>query len=279
MDKFNGRMAQRLERSVYTRKVPGLNPGAPTMEIKIVYEDEDLVVLNKPSGLLTHPANRKDASDSVVGWLLSNYPEITKVKDAYSQSLGQWVDLRPGIVHRLDKETSGLMIAAKNQTAFDYLKNQFQQRKINKTYLALVRGLLKDRSGVIEKPLAKLGAKQTVRLRGKKELVEKTAVTEYKVLKSYGSRSKTDQDYQLLEISPKTGRMHQIRVHLQSIGHSVVCDSRYDKKYSCPPALGRLFLHAQKLSFTTPSGKALTLETDLPPKLEQFLKTLKKSTD
>lgn len=244
------------------------------MNISIVYEDNDIVVINKPAGLLTHPINRTDTSESVVSWVLEKYPEIKNVTDKHGETLGQWVDLRPGIVHRLDRETSGLMIIAKTQTAFDYLKNQFQERKIKKTYLALVSDKLKEKSGRIELPLGKIGTKQSTQIHGKRDLKEKAAITEYKVVATYKLPATS---YQLLEVSPLTGRTHQIRAHLKSIGHPIVCDPIYGGKSPvCPSELGRLFLHAQKLSFTTPSGQALTLETDLPQELAGFLENLPK---
>lgn len=242
-------------------------------QIKTIYEDADILIIDKPSGLLTHPVNREDKSESVVSWVLKTHPEIVGVKDVCGEKLGNWVDLRPGIVHRLDKETSGLLVIAKNQPAFDYLKKLFQERKIKKTYIALVYGRLKNKKGVIEIPLGKLGTRQTTRIHGKRDLKEKNAITEYEVLKEYTG-------YSLLEIAPKTGRTHQIRVHLKSIGHPVVCDPLYaGKKLVCPPELGRLFLHAQKLSFVSPAGESLTVETDSPPELAGFLKNLPKNVN
>jgi len=241
-------------------------------QIKTIYEDGDFLIIDKPSGLLTHPVNHKDKSESVVGWLLEKYPEIAKVRDQYGTSIGEWTDLRPGIVHRLDRETSGLLLIAKTQSAFDYLKKLFAERKIKKTYLALVHGHLKNKSGVIETPLGKLGTRQTVKTRGKHTLKEKPAITEYKVLSYY---SLLTTHYSLLEVYPKTGRTHQIRVHLKFIGHPVVCDPLYaGKKHTCPAELGRLFLHAQKLSFVSPSGTVITVESDLPVALKSFLSNL-----
>jgi 23S rRNA pseudouridine1911/1915/1917 synthase len=236
--------------------------------IKVIYEDADILIIDKPSGLLTHPVNREDKSDSVVGWALKKHPEIAQIQDKYGEKVGVWTDIRPGIVHRLDRETSGLIIIAKNQFAFDYLKNLFKERSVKKTYIALVYGHLKNNSGVIEAPIGKLGGRQSTRIHGKKDLAEKTAVTEYKVLKEFT-------EYSLVEVSPKTGRTHQIRVHFKSIGHPLVCDPIYaGKNLTCPPDLGRLFLHAQKLSFASPHGGALTIETDLPPELQNFLDKL-----
>ncbi|MEK7507267.1 MAG: RluA family pseudouridine synthase [Patescibacteria group bacterium] len=241
------------------------------MSPRIVYEDPELLVINKPAGLLTHPKHSSDQSPSVVGWLLEKYPSIAKVGDPEKLRNGARDPLRPGIVHRLDKETSGLLIIAKTQMAFDHLKKQFQERKIKKTYLALVYGKLKNKSGVIDAPLGKLGIRQSTKIHGKKELAEKEAITEYQVITEY-------QDYSLLEVKPQTGRTNQIRVHLKAIGHPVVCDPVYaGRKAVCPPELGRLFLHAQKLSFTTPTGQALTLEADPPPELENFLRGLPKA--
>src|SRR3989344_327792 len=270
-----GRVVQRLECPPYTRKVPGSNPGAPTMEIPIIYEDGDFLIIDKPSGLLTHPVNREDKSPSVVGWVLEKYPEIAHVHDEYGASVGEWVDLRPGIVHRLDRETSGLLLIAKTQPSFNYLKNLFAERKIKKSYLALVYGHLKNQRGVIDAPLGKVvdrsgQGRQTTRINAKNKLKEKAAVTEYEVHEEY-------LDYSLVEARPQTGRTHQIRAHLRSIGHPVVCDRIYaGKKMVCPFELGRLFLHAAKLSFVSPAGSAITVESDLPKELDNFLQTLPK---
>ncbi len=248
--------------------------GIEKSKISITYEDSALLVINKPSGLLTHPKNLKDQSESVVSWLIQKYPQIKGVGED---------KLRPGIVHRLDKETSGLLVIAKTQAAFDYLKKLFQERKISKVYLALVYGHLKNRTGIIEAPLGKLGTHQTTRTHGKRELKEKEAITEYKVADYYSPRKASQRgrllttNYSLLEVHPLTGRTNQIRVHLKSIGHPVVCDGIYGgRRLLCPPQLGRLFLHAQKLSFTAPSGQALTLEADLPEDLTDFLENLKR---
>lgn len=236
--------------------------------IKIIYEDEDILAINKPSGLVTHPKNINDGQPSVVGWLLSKHPDIKNVGDWHNFPEQEAESrLRPGMVHRLDKETSGVLLIAKNQKSFDYLKDLFKNGEIKKSYTALVWGRVEKNSGTINLPLGKLGTKQTTKIHGGKELKEKTAVTEFRVLKRF-------QGLTLLEVHPKTGRTHQIRIHLKSISHPVVCDSIYGKKSDCPDKLGRLFLHAEKISFVTPSGKAMTLETGMPSDLEEFLKTL-----
>lgn len=256
-------------------------------KIKIVYETPSFLVINKPAGLLTHPANRQDKSPSVVAWLLEKYPEITNVVDQYGKKVGEWVDLRPGIVHRLDRETSGLMLIAKTQFAFDYFKKLFAERKIKKNYLALVHGHLKNPGGIIETPLGRIGARQTTRTYGRRRLKEKSAVTQYKVISKYTSPklltknsieyNVNNYNFSLLEVFPRTGRTHQIRVHLKSIGYPVVCDPLYaGKQAMCPPGLGRMFLHAFKLIFISPAGEAISVEADLPEELENFLKNLQK---
>ncbi len=218
----------------------------------IVFESPELVVLNKPAGMLTHPKHLHDQSLSIIPLLLDHYPEVATVGDQPT--------LRPGIVHRLDKDTSGLIVVARTQNAFLKLKEQFQSRTISKTYLAVVYGIPSPAKGNIDRPLGKIGVRQSTRIHGKHELNEKSALTEYEVKKG-----------NLLEVRPRTGRTHQIRVHLNSIGHPVVGDPLYGGKQGKADyaILRRFLLHAQKLSFITPRGEALSLEADPP---EDFLK-------
>jgi len=228
--------------------------------MEIIYEDKNLLVINKLSGLIVHPKHPKDVGPSVAGWLLKKYPEIRNVGENL---------LRPGIVHRLDRETSGLLLIAKNNDSFFYLKNLFQERKIKKYYLALVWGRPKKESGLINAPLGKIGIRQTTRISGKKELKERAAATEYRTIKKF-------QDFTLLEVAPKTGRTHQIRIHLKFIGHPVAGDKIYGfAKNKLTAESPRLFLHAYKLEFTTPDGKSLVLETGLPEDLQNFISALK----
>jgi 23S rRNA pseudouridine1911/1915/1917 synthase len=248
------------------------------MEISIVYDSPDFVVINKPSGLLTHPRNKDDHRPSVLSWLLEHYPQAATVGDPTSLKLrGAGDPPRPGIVHRIDKETSGLLLLVKTQDTFKYFKHLFHDRLISKQYIALVYGTVDNDKGIIDAPLFKFGTRQSTRPPKEGKTLEQNAHTEYRVMKRYES-------YTLLEVSPKTGRTHQIRIHFRSIGHPIVGDKIYAPKSLLalpkplakegPPELGRLFLHAQKLSFTTPSGQAMTLEADMPPELEHFLQTL-----
>lgn len=239
------------------------------IEVQIVYEDEDLLVVNKPAGLIVHPKNLTDDQKSLSSWVDENYPKLKEVGEPFIAS-GSPLP-RYGIVHRLDKDTSGLIVIAKNQPAFDYSKNLFQTHQITKHYYALVHGQPKEKSGTINAPLGRIGLKRTTRTQGKKLIDSKESITEYKVIKNYPLLTN---HYSLLDVSPKTGRTHQIRVHLKSIGCPVVGDFVYGPKYSKDSQPPRLFLHAYKLEFTTPSGKALTIEADMPPELQNFINML-----
>ena len=230
------------------------------MNISLVYEDNNLLIVNKPSGLITHPKNAEDKQESVTGWLVEKYPETKTIGED---------PLRPGLVHRLDKDTSGLLVIAKTQDSFFYLKSLFQDKKIKKFYLALVHGKPKESKGIIDAPMGRIGMKRTTQLHGKKKLKdEKTAVTEYSTLKNFNN-------FTLLEVSPHTGRTHQIRVHLKSIGNPIAGDPLYGhggKKGPKEPS--RLFLHAYKLQFVSPDGKSLAFEADLPEDLQKFINEL-----
>ena len=215
-----------------------------------------------------------------------------------NKKVGDEPELRPGIVHRLDKDTSGVLIAAKNQKAFEFLKKQFsapslklskegrdlayggQNRNIVKKYLALVEGDLKTDKGVIDLPIGRSFSdfrKKVASSDYKGELRE--AITEYKVLERFSVQHSMSNisDYTLVEAYPKTGRTHQIRVHLKAIGHPVVCDSLYGgKRMTCPLGLKRHFLHANFFEFVSPSGARLKLEADLPEDLAGVLNVLRK---
>lgn len=206
-------------------------------------------------------SNKRQTSNdkTLVDWLLENYPEVKKVGDE--------PNIRPGIVHRLDKDTSGIMAIALNQETFNYLKKLFQSRQIKKTYLALVWGVVPQKSGTINKPLGiKSGSvKRSVTARK----MVKEAVTDYKVIKRFD-------DFTMLEVTPRTGRTHQIRVHLASIGHPIVGDKLYGRKI-IPKNLTRQFLHAEAIEFTLPNGQRFKAAADLPQDLADFIKSLPES--
>ena len=256
-----------VERLVYTEEAVGSIPTPRTMsEISIVYEDANLLVINKPAGLIVHPKNATDNQPSVCDWVQAHYPHLRDVGEPFSASgtpLPRW-----GILHRLDKETSGLLLIAKNDDVFYFLKKQFRERTISKSYQALVYGQPKEPAGTISFPLGRIGLKRTTQIVGKKLIDSKESVTEYRTLKNF-------EKYTLLDVSPKTGRTHQIRVHLKSINCPIAGDSVYAPKGWQPPqGLNRLFLHAYKLSFVTPDGKALTVECGLPDDLQKVLSVL-----
>ena len=205
------------------------------MSAQVIYEDENIAALNKPAGVN-------------FDWACAERPELIPA-------------------HRLDKDTSGVILFAKNQNAADYLKSLFQNHKIKKTYLALVTGNLKNKSGVIDLPIGR--SKKTPLKRvavGEQRGKIREAVTEYKTIKQCN-------DFTLIEAYPKTGRTHQIRSHFAAIGHPVVCDKLYGgKKFppagGCPAGLARQFLHASGIEFTLSEGGRVKLEAGLPEDLE-----------
>jgi 23S rRNA pseudouridine1911/1915/1917 synthase len=228
------------------------------MTIPVIYEDEHFFAVDKPAGLAVHKVSPTDPQETLADILVRERPYLTGVGES---------PLRPGIVHRLDKETSGVMLIAKDQPTFEYFKNLFQTRQVHKEYIALVYGKPKEPKGTIDAPLGKIGTKQTTHIKGRRELVERDAITDYETLKTY-------KDYALIRAIPRTGRTHQIRVHLKHIGCPIAGDKLYASKKPLPPDLDRLFLHAEKLSVTTPDGRGLTLEVGLPEDLQKTLDML-----
>jgi len=241
-----------------------IKPQSISPEPEILYENENLLVINKPSGIIVHPTINNITKPSIASWFLQKYPFVFDIGEDR---------LRPGIVHRLDKETSGVLILAKNNLVFDYLKNLFKARKIKKKYIALVRGEIKKQQGIIDLPLIRSKKSPIKRKVVIKKDEGKSALTNYKVLKRY-------QGYTLLEICPETGRTHQIRVHLASIGFPVVGDKIYGKlKKSEGLNLSRHFLHAQEIFFVSFNGKPLKIQSPLPGGLKKILQQLEPKID
>lgn len=255
-----GRLAQLVEQLFYTEKVRGSNPLAPTtffyMNIPILFEDDDLVVINKPSGVVVH-GDGKSAEPTVADWFAQTYPKSIEVGEPAELSDGTIVP-RPGIVHRLDADTSGALILAKTQEAYTHLKAQFQERKMKKVYIAFVYGNVRDDRGIINRPIGKSRRDPRLRtaMRGARGMM-RDAITHYRVVTRGDGVTE-------LELRPKTGRTHQIRVHMQSMNHPVVCDPLYAPDREPLLGFGRLALHARSLSFTTPQGKELLIEAPLP---------------
>lgn len=249
------------------------------MEIPVLYEDKDVIVINKPAGLLVHGIYDKNgpkhAEETLVDWLAKNYPETQEVGDRDEENLIR--QQRGGIVHRLDRETSGVMVVARNQAAFEYLKKLFAGRSVKKQYLALVWGRIHEKSGVIDKPISiKDGSVKRTVFKGK---MPREAVTEYETVAHYAHRQgKHHDELTLLRVMPKTGRTHQIRVHMSAIGHALAGDKLYGKKgamiFEDDTKLERHFLHAEKMEFKAPSGVRIVVEAPLPADLAGVLTQL-----
>ena len=254
----NDRVAKvSLKLSIGDRLKVVIPPAAPSsllpeaIPLNIIYEDDDLLVVDKSAGLTVHPAPGHP-SHTLVNAILSHFPHLADIGES----------LRPGIVHRLDKDTSGVMLVAKNRAAQQNLSDQFKAHSVDKTYLVLVKGRLTPEEGIIEAPMGR-----DPRNRKRMAVVAdgREARTEYRVVKYIGNDT-------LLEVMPQTGRTHQIRVHLSAIGYPVVGDKVYGVK---SPYLPRQFLHASHLGFKQPStGEYLEFTSGLPPDLEQALEDI-----
>lgn len=232
------------------------------MEPKIIYEDNELLVLDKPPGWVVNESTTSIGQKVLQEWLKQlDYP------------ISSSEEYRCGIVHRLDKETSGILLVAKTVKVYIALQKQFKDRLVEKTYICLVHGILEPEKGIIQTPLGRLPWRRDrfgILPKGRE------SITEYRAVGSYGNMEK----YTLVYVYPKTGRTHQIRVHMKYIGHPIVSDefyagrktSRKDRLW-CP----RLFLHAQAIKFRHPqTKKMLSFKLDLPEDLELSLSSLGK---
>jgi 23S rRNA pseudouridine1911/1915/1917 synthase len=241
------------------------------VEPKILYEDEYILALDKPSGLMVH-ADGRGKEKTLADWINQNYPELAEVGEEQALQNGEIIK-RPGIVHRLDKETSGVIVVAKTKEAFEFLKNQFQDRKVEKIYNAVVWGNFSDdkKEEIINRPIGRSASdfrKWSAEHGAKGELRE--AVTEYKALNQ-------NKEFAYLEVRPKTGRTHQIRVHLKSIGHPVVGDKLYGSKHEKSELDSRLMLHAVSIKLELPNHTHIKIESTLPEKFEEAKNLLKRS--
>ena len=223
-------------------------PNFTGRSLPIIYEDDDVIVINKPAGILTH-AKGGDSQEFTVAEFVRPRP-----RDGVDGH-------RPGIVHRLDRGTSGVIIAPKHPEAKRWLQGQFSKRNVKKTYLALVEGHLKEPRAILQLPIERNPKQpQTFRVGSN----GKSAETAYQVEKSFAR-------HDLVELHPHTGRTHQLRVHLNYIGHPIVGDTAYG---SPDNELGRLFLHAAALELTLPSRERRTFNAPLPPELQDYLAAL-----
>ncbi len=241
------------------------------MNIPILYEDEDCLAINKPAGLVVH-ADGKSDQRTLTDWILEKYPETKDVGESITLSNGKVLS-RPGIVHRLDRETSGTMIIAKNQKAHQALKAQFQDRTISKIYNAFVWGEMKDDDGIINRPIGR--SKKDFRLWS----AQRGARGEMREAETWYTVKKRGHGFSFVEVEPKTGRTHQIRVHFKAINYPIVADSLYAS--GRPPALGftRLALHSARLCFIDLKGKRHIVEAPLPEDFKRALAQIEAEND
>jgi len=238
----------------------------PNAEIKldIIFENPDFIIINKPAGIQVHP-DFNEKTNTIVNGLIACYPEIAKLEDDHVYSF----QMRPGIVHRLDKETSGVLIIAKNKKSFLEFKMMFKEKMIAKKYLAITYGIPQEKKGTIDKPLARTSNYRKQTIAGKRTRTKiREALTNYEVIKNLG------ENFSLIEVTPQTGRTHQIRVHLSSIGHPIVGDNLYRKKnYEKFEGASRHMLHASEIAFEL-NGEKFNFIAPLPKDFEEILAQL-----
>jgi 23S rRNA pseudouridine1911/1915/1917 synthase len=236
------------------------------MELPILYEDADVVVVAKPSGVMTH-ADGANEGETVADWFAARYPESKGVGE--TQRLKDGTEIaRPGIVHRLDTDTSGALALAKTGEAHAFLKDAFQRRDVKKTYLAFTYGAPKARKGVIDFPIGR--SRKDFRLRSAQPKAKGTlrdAITRYEVVAADAEGA-----HALLRVMPETGRTHQIRVHLKAIHHPVVGDPLYAPNHPADLGFSRLGLHAYALDLPLPSGGRREVIAPVPPELASALR-------
>lgn len=250
------------------------------MQIETIFENDDILVINKPAGLVVHGDGRTQ-EPTLVEWLLERYPDIHDVGEAPIVPTNPALTpiIRPGIVHRLDRDTSGVMVVAKNQKAHEFLKEQFHSRGVEKIYQALVWSIISDDSGEVNLPIGK--SKTDPRMWSASKNARGTlreARSVYKILERFPAKQKGEEGSTYIEVYPRTGRTHQIRVHMKAIFHPVVCDKLYASKKICPVGgLARQALHASSLTLTLLSGESKTFTAELPEDFRGALEFLRSS--
>ena len=236
---------------------------------KIIHEDEQVIVINKPFGMVVHPFDYS-TEYTLVDFFLEKYPEIFSIENKIKLQDGRTIELG-GIVHKLDRDTSGIMVIAKTQKIFNELQTQFKNHTIKKKYIALVEGIIEKENFTIDAPLgrSKKDYKQSTNpINPRGEL--RSAITKVKILQRNNQPHRQDLWVTLVELSPLTGRTHQLRAHMSSIGHPIVGDIAYGSKISLPREVSlrnvespRIMLHAEKISFTL-ENKNYSFETPIP---------------
>lgn len=239
------------------------------MQPTILFENDDVLVLNKPAGLLVHEDDETAATDTVVGWALAHSPEMKGVGEPGQSPKGKVLE-RSGVVHRLDRDTSGVMILAKNAATYEHLKQQFHDRLVHKEYRAFVYGRVHDRWGTIDRPIGRSVKDFRLRSaqRGAKGML-RPAVTEYERI---GAGEYENESFSYVKLVPRTGRTHQLRVHLKAIDRPIVGDELYAPSFverSNNLGLTRLALHAHVLELDLPGGDRERFVAPVPQEFEE----------
>jgi 23S rRNA pseudouridine1911/1915/1917 synthase len=235
----------------------------------ILFENDDLLVINKPAGLVVHPDGKREG-ESLVNWILNNYPEMSGVGEPLvMEHKGETVTIdRPGIVHRLDRETSGVLILAKNQKSYEHLKKQFQDHSVHKEYLAIVLGNTNDR-GIIDEAIGRNSRDIRIwsigrNIRG----MMRAAITRYFTERKFEIDG---EKFSVVRLFPETGRTHQLRVHMKSIQHPIIGDGLYSPKTLGMLGFDRTALHAHKITFTDLQGIQHSIEAPLPDDFKRVI--------
>lgn len=240
------------------------------MPISILYETKDVVVINKPAGLVVH-GDGKHTEPTVVDWVEQEYPHTKDVGEKMIiEHEGKSIEIpRSGIVHRIDRDTSGCLVIAKNQSSFEDLKRQFQDHTIKKKYVAIVFGYIREDRGIIDKPIGRSGSDIRAWAVGNKARgVLRNAVTRYVVKKRFEYEG---QKFTVVDLYPQTGRTHQLRVHMAHLGHSLVADPIYSEGKSGTLTIARTALHAERISFQSIDGQEIEVTAPIPKDLAQFI--------
>lgn len=235
------------------------------IKIKILYEDPDILAIDKPAGLVVHSDGRTKEK-TLTEWISKNYPKTKDVGESLTDPSGNKID-RPGIVHRLDRGTSGVILVAKTKKGHACLKEQFQNRTITKKYYAFVHGEMKDAYGMIDRPIGKSPSdfRRFSATRGAKG--------EMRPAETWWTLIASKKKFSFVEVEPKTGRTHQIRVHFKAIDRPIVSDALYGGEKSKALGFARTALHASSIAFSNCKGKKIKVESPLPT---DFISALKK---
>lgn len=265
--------------------------------IKLIFEDNDTLILDKPAGISVHGDGKNTEEKTVVDFILENYPQVDGVGEEMQITINkeQRIIKRPGIVHRIDKDTSGVLLVAKNAQAYEFYKAQFKDRKVQKVYHAFAYGWPKETEGIINEPIGR--ARSDVRrwaVGGGARGEMREAQTEYKILGLYNGKKLEGDDAvefienfkdnpkgntdntcaSLIELCPQTGRTHQIRVHLKSINHPIVCDSLYAPNQESLLGFNRLALHAYMLTIKLLNGEMKTFTASYREDFENAINSI-----